>query len=163
MDKSDGHRMERLSLQSLYRAVFSGSAIQFVPQKRKSHAGHMDADLVCPSCLQLKLHIGIFFKTLQNPVMGCGRFPVFGVYSHFFALCGVTSDIPVNSAGIVLYNAADDASVSARDRMFLIWRAISTCARSFLQTIRLPVVSLSMRWTIPGRISPLIPDRLSRQ
>ena len=162
MDKSDGHRMSVCPC-SPFTAQFFPVPHTVRPPEAEIPCWTYGRDLVCPTCLQLKLHIGIFFQNAPKPVMGCGRVPVFGVYSHFFALCGVTSDIPVNSAGIVLYNAADDASVSARDRMFLIWRAISTCARSFLQTIRLPVVSLSMRWTIPGRISPLIPDRLSRQ
>ena len=36
-----------------------------------------------------------------------------------------------------------------------------TCARSFLATSSRPDVSLSMRWTMPGRISPPTPERLS--
>ena len=36
-------------------------------------------------------------------------------------------------------------------------------AVSFLATISKPLVSLSMRWTIPGRITPLMPESLSPQ
>ena len=38
------------------------------------------------------------------------------------------------------------------------WR----CASSFLAAKRTPVVSLSSRWTMPGRSAPPIPDRSSQ-
>ena len=63
--------------------------------------------------------------------------------------------------GLVGCGAKKDSTVVATEAetpsAIFIWLS------SFLHTIREPVVSLSIRCTIPGRISPLIPERLSLQ
>ena len=56
---------------------------------------------------------------------------------------------------VLEYDFLDECSANCSDRR--VW------VKSFLATTNIPLVSLSMRWTIPGRLTPPIPDRESLQ
>ena len=86
-----------------------------------------------------------------------------GPVSIFFlsVLC-----LPIGASivpSVSLKAPAATASYSRVKLCALICSARWRCALSFFATISRPLVSLSMRWTIPGRITPFMPERLSPQ
>ena len=103
-------------------------------------------------------------KTLQYLIMGHCLFAVFVIDGHFLTVHRMTADRRIDGAFVFFEVSIDDCPVSSRDRMnFQLFCKIERWARSFLQTRREPVVSRSMRWTMPGRMTPLMPERLSPQ
>ena len=131
--------------------------------KAMMHTGKMNTDLMCPPGLQLTLHIGIITKSFQYPVMRHRFLSVLIINGHFFRSTGwrpIGALIVPSSSFKFPYTIA---------RYLLVMECTFSCsaierwAMSFLHTRREPVVSRSIRWTIPGRRTPLIPERLFPQ
>src|SRR5699024_6182535 len=89
MYKPQHHRMQSLPLQM--KGIFP-PAVDLIPQKRVSDAGHMHADLMGSARLQTALDIRIGAEALQHPVMGDGTLSSGADYSHFFPLYGMAPD-----------------------------------------------------------------------
>ena len=145
MDKSQNLRVEALALRG--KGCFFAAAVYSITQQGMPVPGQMDSDLVGSAGLQTAFNIGIVSEALQYPDMS-DRLSAIGAHCHFFSVRGVASDRLRNSDGILADISQYDGPVSADNSVF-----------SQLSTIMLPVVSLSIRCTIPGRRTPLIPDR----
>ena len=124
---------------------------------------HMHAYLVCSAGLKLKLHICVVAKAFKHLIMCDSRFPFFSLIAIFLRSLGFLPMAPsmVPSSSFTL---PQTMPTYIRLQLWsLICSDIFIWLSSFLQTIREPVVSMSMRCTIPGRISPFMPLKESLQ
>ena len=137
--------------------------VNLISKKRVADARHMDTDLMGPACFQFKFHIGVFCKLFQYPVVGYGVFPIWYIYCHFFPVYGMPSDGAFYCAALLLCNAFYNSNIASGNGMCFDLFCNFDMGIVILQIINVPVVSMSIRWTIPGRITPLMPERLSLQ
>ena len=96
-------------------------------------------------------------EALQHLIAGVGILGVGlagRVDRHLLAVGLGAAQICLHKALVLRKAAVDDGLVGALH---------ARCAKSFFATISSPDVSLSMRWTMPGRISPPMPERLPLQ
>ena len=108
--------MQSLPLQM--KGIFP-PAVDLIPQKRVSDAGHMHADLMGAARLQTALDIRIGAEALQHPVMGDGTLSSGADYGHFFPLYGMAPDGRVYPSLIFFQISADNGPVAPRNRMGL--------------------------------------------
>ena len=134
--------------------------------------GEMDPDLVSASCFQgareeacHRLTVGPS-KALQDLPMG-DSWPAAPAHRLFVTGVGVAPKWGVDCALRTVRRTPDQSQIAALERTYRPFRRIAwTSARwavSVLATTIRPVVSLSSRWTMPGRLTPPMPDRLAPQ
>ena len=120
----------------------------------------VDPDLVRPPGDEVELEQRPAGEPLADAVAGHGR-PAVGDDSHPGPMPRVAPDRAPRSDR----RRADTSPWTSAWYVFLIRRALSwaisdACAASCLATISSPLVSLSRRWTMPGRWTPAIPPHV---
>ena len=75
--------------------------------------GHMNSNLVGSAGFQLTFHMGVFFKTLQHPIVCYRPFPVHQIYSHFHAVIFAASDRHINGSFLFFYHSMDNGLIPA--------------------------------------------------
>ena len=138
---------------------FLSIVISGVADQRMADMRHMDADLVCAPGFKAAFHQCAIFELLQCPEMGDGMLSTsIGEHCHFLTIMLGSPDLCRNLAGgrrgLSLYNR----QVAPFDIVGGNSLARPSCALSVLATTNSPDVSRSIRWTIPGRSTPPMPD-----
>ena len=94
-------------------------------------------------------------------VMGYGILAVLVVDAHFLALHRMAANGSVHSPLILRNNAMYNGLVPAGNGMFFELGGNGAVCHIILTCNDDPVVSISIRCTIPGRMTPLMPDSWS--
>jgi hypothetical protein len=112
---------------------------------------------------QAALDMGEILKPCEHLVMGHCGFSVVIIDCHLLPVLWASPDRFVDHSLIVLQGSVNDRLITAVMECSLSCAAMELWARSFLHAMMTPVVSISILWTIPGRRTPLIPERSSLQ
>lgn len=87
----------------------------------------------------------------------------FMIDGHFFTICRMPSNRSLYGSLILFQISLHNCPVASADTVTFQLFCQIPVSNIILHTNSAPVVSLSILWTIPGRITPLIPERLSPQ
>ena len=117
MDKAQNSCMEGLSLKTRNRT--GRRPVNPVPKKGVANAGHVDPDLMGPPRFQTAFNIGIPGKSLQHPLMGHCRFPVFIIDAHLLTIHRMTPNRPIHYSLIFFNLSMDNRLIPSHNGMLL--------------------------------------------
>ena len=115
VEEPQAHRVEALTLEA-GNGLFG--PVHRVPQDRMADVGHVDPDLMGAAGLQPALHIGKAGEPLQYLPMGYGG-PAVCHHRHFLAVCGMSADGRVHSAGVLPEVSHHNALIDPGQRVVL--------------------------------------------
>ena len=140
-------------------------AVHRVARHRVVDGSHVNADLVGTARFQAALQHRELAQPFQHLVAGIGVLCVGltgRIDRHLLAVGLAAAQVALHKALILGKAAIDDGIVGPLHAVHchLLGKADVGC---IVLCHHQPLVSLSMRWTMPGRISPPMPERLPLQ
>ena len=141
-------------------------AVNGVPDDRVAGRGEMDPDLVGPPRNRPDLEEGRIREGFEHPEEGLGFPGALRMDRDPLPLRGVPADGPVDTALGLGDPAVDEAQVDLPDLVPLELAEEGRVGLGERATTMTPEVSLSRRWTIPGRSSgptPAISGKRARR